>query len=129
MEEIIVIVLQFLFELLLDVGTFFPFDLPSKNRRTPEPSLLALGCCFWFAGGCACGWLATFVFKNTLIASGALRMVNLVVAPLVSAALSQAIAKRRARDNHHIRPRNHYWRAFWFTTGLVAVRFVYAARG
>ena len=25
-------------------------------------------------------------------------------------------------------PRNHFWKAFWFTLGLVVIRFAYATR-
>jgi hypothetical protein len=58
----------------------------------------------------------------------ALRIVNLVSAPVASAFISQAIARRRSRHNPFITPRNHFWQSFWFTLGIVAVRFAYAVR-
>jgi hypothetical protein len=57
-----------------------------------------------------------------------LRLANLPVAPLVSAYIAQAIARRRREANPLIAPRNHFWKAFWFTLGLVAIRFAYATR-
>ena len=59
----------------------------------------------------------------------ALRIANLVLAPVASAFISQAIARRRSRHNKFIIPRNHFWQAFWFTLGIVTVRFAYVVRG
>lgn len=128
MEELLIIVLQFLFELALNVLANIPFDWPSRNRRRPEPERIGWWCVFWFIGGCVIGYISLFFLRQTLISVGALRMLNLLIAPLASASLSQAIARRRAQTNYNIVPRNHFWQAFWFTLGLVLVRFAYAAR-
>jgi hypothetical protein len=45
----------------------------------------------------------------------------------LSAYISKTIATRRAENNQHIKPQNHYWQAFWFTLGFTMVRFAYAA--
>lgn len=129
MEEILIVILQFLFEFALDVLGNLPFDWPSRNRSTPEPENIFLRCFLWFCGGCLLAGLSLIVFRHTLIAAPALRIANLVLAPLASAFLSAAIARQRALENPFIVPRNHFWQAFWFTLGLVAIRFAYATRG
>jgi hypothetical protein len=42
--------------------------------------------------------------------------------------ISQACAAMRARRRPFIVPREHFWQSFWFTLGLVCVRFAYALR-
>jgi hypothetical protein len=63
-----------------------------------------------------------------MISLSALRIANLVLAPITSAFISQAIARHRSKRNRFINPRNHFWQAFWFTLGIVTVRFAYAVR-
>lgn len=128
MEELLVVVLQFLLEFILNVLANIPFDWPSRNRRTPEPESIWLRCFLWSCGGGLLAGVSLLVFKQTLISVPALRIANLVIAPVVSGFLSEAIAKRRASRNELIVPRNHFWQAFWFTLGLVIIRFTYATR-
>ena len=128
MEDLLVAILQFLFEFAFDVLSNIPFDWPSKNRRTPEPEGIALRCFLWFCGGCLLAGISLLVVRHTIITFAALRLANLVLAPLASAYLSQGIARRRSVNNPFIVPRNHFWQAFWFTPGLVLVRFAYAFR-
>ena len=128
MEELLVIIIQFLFELILNVLINIPFDWPSRNRSTPEPDGIVGVCMLWFGGGCLLGGISILVFKHTLIALAALRILNVVAAPVGSAYLSKRIAIGRSRENPNIHPRNHFWQAFWFTLGLVLIRFAYASR-
>ena len=128
MEDILIIIIQFLIEFSLEVLPWEPIDWPSRNRSIPEPSTLFLSCFLCFLGGSLLGGLSLIVFRRTLITHSVLRIVNVIVAPIVSASLSGAIARRRARINKYIIPRNHFWRAFWFTLGLVLIRFAYAQR-
>jgi hypothetical protein len=127
MEEILIIIIQVLFEFVLNVMINIPFDYPSKNRSTNEPESVFLACFIWFLLASLLGWLSLFLFKYTLLALPILRIANLILAPIVSAMLSKAIAERRAEQNHFIIPRNHFWQAYWFTLGFAMVRFAYAA--
>ena len=126
MEEILVVLVQFLIEFFFDIFLNIPFDWPSRNRRLPEPEAIFGNCVLWLIGSVVLGFISLLVFKHTLIASPNLRIANLFLAPLTSAAISKAIAARRALQNPNIIPRNHYWQAFWFTLGYTAVRFAYA---
>ncbi len=126
MEEILVAVVQFAFELIINIIGYFPFDWRSKHRSSMEPASLAGRCLLWAMLGGAIGGLSLLLFQHSLIHLAWLRMLNLVASPLVSAYLSQAIAVARKKNNAHIHPRNHYWYAFWFSLAVATVRFVYA---
>lgn len=128
MEELLLTLLQFLFEFALEILGNIPFDWPSRHRTTPEPGNIALGCLLWFSGGCLLAGASLLIVQHSLIALPALRMANLGLAPIVSAVLSQTIAKHRAKHNPYLVPRNHFWQAFWFTLGLVLIRFMFASR-
>lgn len=128
MEELLIVIIQFLFEFTLDVIGNIPFDWPSSNRTTPEPKSIFLRCFLGFCGGCLLAGVSLLVVKHTFISVSALRIANLMLAPVASAFLSKAIAIHRARANAFIIPCNHFWQAFWFTFGLVLTRFAYASR-
>jgi len=128
MEELLIAIIQFLFEFTLDVLGSIPFDWPSRNRTTPEPKGVFLRRLLWFCGGCALASVSLLVVKHTVVSVSALRIANLVLAPVASAFLSEAIANHRAKENPFIIPRNHFWQALFFTLGLVLVRFAYASR-
>jgi hypothetical protein len=128
MEDLLVVILQFLFELVLNVLVNVFFDWPWRSRRTPEPMHIAWRGFWWFVVGCMVGGVSLPLLPYTLIRIGALRVLNLVVAPLIAASLSQAVARRRSETNANVIARNHYWQAFWFTVGLGIIRFAYATR-
>lgn len=119
---------NFCLSLILNVVGNVPFDWPSKSRTTPESEDFGYTCLLWFIGGCLLAGLSLLIFKHSLIESSGLRITNLALAPLTSAFISEAIAKRRSKMNPFIIPRNHFWQAFWFTLGLVVIRFAYTAR-
>lgn len=129
MEELLVIAFQFLIELILEIVVNLPFDWPNRNPREREPERIGGSCVVWCIGGALLGWLSVALFKHTLISVGGLRVLNLVIAPIASAYVSQGLALRRAQTNSNIIGRNHFWKAFWFTLGLVVVRFAYTTRG
>jgi hypothetical protein len=128
MEDLIVTIFQALFEFVLEVFFYIPFDWPSSSRSQPESETIIGSCCSWFVGGCILSWLLMLVFNHTFITHPALRIANLVLAPITSAFVSQAVARHRNKRNRFIIPRNHFWQAFWFTLGIVTVRFAYAVR-
>lgn len=128
MEELLVIALQFLIEFTVNVLGSIPFDWPSRHRTSPEPERAFSGSFVWFLGGCLLAGITLVFFRHSLIAYPGLRIANLMLAPIAAAFLSQHIARQRAKKNPFILPRNHFWHAFWYTFGLVLVRFVYASR-
>lgn len=128
MEELLVVVLQFLFELILNVLGHVPLDWPSKKRKTPEAESIAFFCFLWLAGGCAVGGLSLLAFDYALLQPAWLRIANLALSPIASGLLARAIAEHRHRSNPMLVPRNHFWYGFWFSLGVALVRFIYAAR-
>lgn len=128
MEELLVVVIQFVIEFIVDVVANIPFDWPSRNRTTPERESVVGECVLWPLLGAALAGASLLIFPRTMIGLPTLRIVNAALAPFASAFLSFLIAQRRAQNNPNLIPRNHFWRAFWFTTGLVIIRFAYAAR-
>jgi len=128
MEEVIIAILQAVFEFVLEIFSFVPFDWPSRSRSSPESDDVGLNCFYWFVIGCGLACSSMLFLRHTWISLSILRLANLVLAPIVSAFISRAIARRRSRHNPNINPRKHFWQAFWFTLGVVSVRFAYAIR-
>jgi multisubunit Na+/H+ antiporter MnhG subunit len=127
MEDLIIAILQGVFEFLIEIFFYTPFDFFPDWRRRKSNSIWER-CIAWFIIGCSLACVSMLFLKRTWISHPTLRIVNLVTAPIISAFISQAIARRRIRRNENIVPRNHFWQAFWFTLGIVTVRFAYAAR-
>jgi hypothetical protein len=121
MEAFLVVLGEILIEFVVQMALYFPFDRPGSSSNTGNFFVLILGG--------ALGGLSLFVFQSTLIDWPALRIANLVVAPLAAGFLFRAVARQRAKKNYGVVPRDHFWRAFWFTLGWLVVRFVWARRG
>jgi hypothetical protein len=127
MEDLIIAILQGVFEFILEIFSYTPFDFfPDWKWR--ESDSLWERCFSWFIIGCGLAVISMLFLKRTWISHPALRIANLVTAPIISALISEAIARCRSRHNEDIIPRNHFWQAFWFTLGIVTVRFAYAVR-
>jgi len=134
MEELLIVLFQFFFELAINGNVFslLPFDLLSKKRTTPERDsvwkfVLPL-CLVWSFLGTVVGSLSLIVFTYTFLQNSGLRIVNLLVSPLLSGVLAQILARHRAKLNPLLIPRNHFWYGFSFSLGITSVRFVYALR-
>lgn len=128
MEELIAVAFQFVIELTINAGSHLPVDWPSKRRKTPEAANVWALCFLWLVAGGVVGGLSLLIFSYALLQPGWLRIANLLVSPVVSAYLAQFIARRRARSNPCLVPRNHFWYGFWFSLGVAFVRFAYATR-
>jgi hypothetical protein len=124
MEDFLIAILQAILESLCDISSYSPFDW--FTEKSPGP--LTAKCIGLFIVGCGLAWISILILKYTWIHFSALRIANLIFAPLMSAFISQAVARYRSRRNPSIIPRNHFWQAFWFTLGVVTVRFAYALR-
>ena len=125
MEDLIIAILQGILEFLFDIFCYTPLDWPSTDRARMG---LTGKCILLFIAGCGFAWISILILKHTWIPFSGLRVANLIVAPITSAFISQTIARYRMKKNPSIVPRNHFWQAFWFTLGIVSVRFAYAVR-
>jgi hypothetical protein len=67
MEDLIISMLQGLFEFALEVFSYAPFDWPFSSRSQPESETIVRRCFGWFVGGCFLSWLLMLVVKHTFI--------------------------------------------------------------
>jgi hypothetical protein len=128
MEDLLIAILQGIFEFFIEIfgySGYSPIDWLFPHER---PKSLIGKCITWFIVGCGLAGISMLFLKRTWISYPALRTLNLMAAPIASAFISQAIARHRNRNNPDIIPRNHFWQAFWFTLGIVTVRFAFAVR-
>ena len=128
MEEILIIVVQFLVEFLFSAVASIPFDGPSFTRKTPESENRLIVNFSWLILGCIVAGISLLFFQQTLISVSIIRLINIILAPIAAAYLSEAIAEKCVKVNSYLKPRNHFWQAFWFTLGLTLTRFAFAAR-
>ncbi len=125
MEELIIIVIQFVVEVVGQALVQIPFDCITRNPKKPEEDSLWRYVLF-LSGGSAVGWGSVGILPRTMLHLSGLRIANLVLAPMVAAAVARLIASSRSKRNPFIEPKVHGWSAFWFTLGLAAIRFAYA---
>jgi hypothetical protein len=132
-EELIIALLQFVFELLLEFLMWLPWDslLWSRERRVspesrnPDGWLVPLGGTIL---GLTMGGISLVVLPNTLLVHEGARLVNIVAAPLVSGGLAALLARRRERRGQSSSAKLHFWFAFAFSLSLLVVRFTWAER-
>ncbi|HEY1663759.1 MAG TPA: hypothetical protein VGI03_15185 [Verrucomicrobiae bacterium] len=125
MEDLIIAILQGIFEFILEIFGYSPVDWIFPENW---PESLIGKCIAWFTVGCGLACATFLLLHRTWITHPAMRIANLFLAPIMSAFIAQAIARYRSRNDPDIVPRNNFWQAFWFTLGIVTVRFAYATR-
>ena len=133
MEEILVLILQFLLELGLellgscDFFDFFPTSSTTRKAANETDGCIGFSFAFMLAGA-LCGLLVNAVHSKMLIPFAWLRIVNLCAAPLLSGGLSYYIAVRRRERAPHINPWTRFWFGFSYTLAFVVIRFAYGTR-
>jgi len=128
MEDLLIALFQFVIEFVFEVLGNWPVDWIFSSSSREKPETLAGWCFLWLIFGAGIAGISILILHRTWISHPALRIANLFLAPIVSAFISEAMARRRQRRRSDIVPRNHFWQAFWFTLGIVTVRFAYASR-
>lgn len=128
MEELLIIILQFLGECLLEILCALPSDVfrrsPSLSGRGPQwPNHLA-----WLIGGLLLGGASLLIFPATLIHHPLLRILNLIVAPLLAGFCASMLNWLRWHISPDIQRHAPFLRAFYFCLGLTAIRFIFADR-
>ena len=131
MEEILIVIFQFLFETVLEGLLYLPFDWLEKKSDPSEESkpvsnetLVVIGAAV--LGG-VLGGISLIVMPHTWIRSDVLRICNMLLAPLISAGSAWMIASHR-RASRRTSPRTHALFGFTFTLLFVLVRFAWAYR-
>ena len=131
MEEILIAIFQFLFEVVLQVLAELPLDLyvGSRESKRDQSSRKYQWIFVSLVMGGAVGAVSLLVRPNTSIKSSTARIAYLVLAPPVSAWLSFVLARLFVgRGRSWIQPRLHAICAFCFALVLTVVRFTYAQR-
>jgi hypothetical protein len=122
-EEVLVVVLQVFFELGIQLlgapGIDFSISSSDKHERG----------CGWvvlhtFLGGLA-GWVSTLIFPKLLLTHVALRIANLVIAPLVAGGLSYWAADWMRKKADTWTP---FWHGFAFALVFGLARFAFGER-
>ena len=124
MEEFLILLIQFLIEVVGQALVSIPFDCACRIRDKPEHHAFGVAALFLVVGGMV-GWIS-FGFVPGLVHVPALRIATLFVSPVLAGTFAYQIARWQARTrNPFLVPRYHFWYAFSFTLGLAAVRFAY----
>lgn len=131
MEELLIVILQFLLETLLESLIYWPFDSATDRMlatRRSDSSAVSFPFAVVAIAGAVVGVISLIAWPHTWLRSPFLRIANLVLAPLLSAGSAWLIASRRAPQPMQSPPREHAWFGFAFTTAFVLVRFIWGAR-
>lgn len=130
-EELLIVIIQFLFETVLESLIYWPFESAADQlfgsrpaRRSSRGSVpLIAG-----IGGGVLGGISLVVWPHTWLHSPLLRIANAVSAPLISAGSAWLIASHRARHRDRSSPRDQALFGFTFTLAFVLVRFAWGQR-
>jgi len=133
MEEVLVLILQFIFEVGLQILAELPWDLVVSSRPASSRYNNDGGPGLWIVlsliAGAAVGGFSLLIFPMTWLHLPATRMANLIVAPTVSGYVSAGFAKYWAgRKGKPANPAIRVTCAACFTLALALVRFTYATR-
>jgi len=125
MVELLVVVIQFLIEVVGQALISIPFDCGCRVREKPEHHAVGISFLFLVVGGMI-GWVST-AFVPALVRAPNLRIATLIASPLLAGVIGYSIAKWQSESrNPLIVPKHHFWYTLSFTFGLACVRFAYA---
>lgn len=129
MEEILILVLQMLFEVVLQFLAYGGLDIMAWTFTGKEDRSGGVGCTMMFvfgAIGAAIAGLVTWWHPEAFLSYPWQRMTNLIVGPLLAGGASWLFADARRRHGAKSLPMLHFWFAFCFVLGYDVVRFIFA---
>jgi hypothetical protein len=123
-EEILVAIIQFLFEAVAQSIWSFPFGFypPDDSSAGAGRGWLIVAV---FVGGLAAGAASIALVPHSYLHHAWLRVASLVVSPLLAGAIAWCLAEMRISYRPEVVPSRHFWYAFTFTMGLSLYRFAY----
>ena len=126
MEELILVILTFVGEILLESLIYFPWDIFMVSReKKKDGELNAFG---WLLislfAGMAVGGISVWILSSAMLLFSWLRVANLLIAPLLAGGFALRMSKRRNQKEIDSNNKLHYFIAFVFTAGVIGVRFV-----
>jgi hypothetical protein len=129
MEEVVVVILQVFFEIFFNAIISLPFEWLFSSRYSELENQNVKGCLYpilFISVGAGCGWVSLLILPKLLIAIPALRLVNLIFAPLMSGAMAIYLASWRQNESKQDHVAIHFFNAFFFTMAFVGVRWAYS---
>ncbi|KHS43198.1 MULTISPECIES: hypothetical protein [Novosphingobium] len=115
------IIVQVLAELLAEFGIRSLAD-PVREPRTPVYSMV--GYTLW---GLIAGAISLFLFPASAIRNPAFRTINLVVTPLVIAAIMAMLGRARNKRGQLLVRLDRFGYAYLFAFSMALVRFIWAS--
>ncbi|HQR05757.1 MAG TPA: hypothetical protein PLN21_02990 [Gemmatales bacterium] len=129
MEEVVVLILQVYFEIFFNAIISLPFDWVFSSLHSEQEQENIKGCIYpilFVIVGAGCGWVSLLILPKLLIAIPALRLVNLIFAPLMSGGMAVYLASWRQKEGKLNYSLLHFFNAFFFTLAFVGVRWAYS---
>ena len=128
MEEALILVVQFIVEVLIQVLVYLPFDLRlGRDGKSGGRTGWGRYVLYPAAGGVA-GGLSLLLAPRLPLHAPPLRPGNLPAAPVAAGGVSWGVAAWRRSRGAVVCPRAHFWTGFWFVPAFGGVRLAYAAR-
>jgi hypothetical protein len=130
MEEILFVILQLLFEFVLQLLLYSGFDLAAWAFGKEDKGG-SVGCAVMFVFlllGSGLGGLANWIHPGAFLPYEWMRIANLLAGPPLAGGASWLFAEVRKHYGAKLLPSLHFWFAFCFVLGFDLVRFVYLQR-
>ena len=128
MEELLVLLIQGFFELVMFVISVFPVELFMYSWERDEDNRTFLKCFLLLLFGLALGGISVMVFPKSIISQSWLRVATLLLAPMAAGLASKTLAEYVSRKKDDVWPKRHFWYSFSICLGGVIVRFACCAR-
>jgi hypothetical protein len=132
MELFLEVMLQFIFELLLQLLGEFCCELGLRSlaevferRQVRNPWLASVG---YFLLGAAVGGISLLIVSSTVIHNSVLRVLNLFLTPILAGLVMAAIGLLRRRKGQYLVRLDRFGYGFVFAFGMALVRFSFAAK-
>ena len=113
MEELLVLLIQAVFELVVFIFTAFPIELFMYTWERDEDNRTSLKCFLLFLFGLALGGISVIVFPKSIISQPWLRVTTLLLAPVVAGLASKTLAEYVSRKKDDVWPKRHFWYSFF----------------
>ncbi len=129
--EIAVAIVQFLFEMLLQIvfEIFAELGLHAvkeavKPSTPPQPWLAAFG---YVLLGALLGWVSLWPFPHRRTASLGLQLASLIASPVIAGGAMVLVGRWRTRRHQQQLLLHRFWFGFLFALAFALVRFAYGA--
>jgi len=122
-EEVPILILQLLLELGAQILGNLGVEFATTKVREDHKG------CGWLVlfilSGAIFGGISLAIFPRVLLATLALRVANLILAPLLAGGCSVLMVRFGAFSGSAA---SHFWRGFWFAMAFGLVRFIWTGR-